>query len=139
MKAELLSADEKQVLATAYTRLRRLPTIQPLSLQMEIPETLTVRAGDEQGPVLKGTLTRHAGFEHRVQLALRGQPKEVKIPPITVEPEDTEFVLPVHLPPDAKTGEFKDVRLVASLVDVDDAIRDVRAQTKGFTLKVVSE
>jgi hypothetical protein len=53
-----------------------------------------------------------------------------------VEPNETEFKLPLQFEADSKTGEFKNVQLVASFVEVDQSLQAVRGQSKTFTLKI---
>jgi hypothetical protein len=139
VKAELLSDDEQQVRATAYTPIRRLQTVQPLELQVEIADEISVQLGAETPPTIEGKLTRHPSFPHRVQVTLQGQPKDVKLPPITVEANESEFKLPLRFDADSKTGEFKDVQLIATFAEVDESIQAVRSQSKAFTLKIAPE
>lgn len=136
VKAELLSDDEKQVRATAYTSIHRLETIQPVELAVETPAEISVQLGAEVSPTIEGKLIRHPDFPHRVQVTLQGQPKEVKLPAITVEPDETDFKLPLQFDADSKTGEFKNIQLIATFVEVEESMQAVRSRSKPFTLKI---
>ncbi|MDG2380739.1 MAG: hypothetical protein P8N76_03620 [Pirellulaceae bacterium] len=136
IRAELLSEDEKQVKSTVYAPVLRANTISPLSLQVELPKSLTVAAGVDEPEEIKGTIERHADFSFPVQVTLQGLPKEVKLSPVTVESDETEFVIPLKLDAETKAGEFKEVRLVAQFVTSDESLKDVRSQSSPVTVKI---
>ena len=136
IRAELLSEDEKQVKSTAYAPVVRAPTIAPLTLQGEFPESLTLVAGASEATEIKGTVERHADFAFPVQVTLQGLPKEVKLPPVTVESEEMEFTIPLTIDAETKAGEFKEVRLVAQFSTSDESLKDVRSQSGPITVKI---
>ena len=67
VQAELLAADKKTVLATAYTPVRRMPVRLPLVVQLDgaarIEATLDAKTGATVK--LKGKVERRDGFEGR--------------------------------------------------------------------------
>ena len=136
VKAELLSEDEKRVEATAFTRILRANTVDPLQLMVELPAEINVEVGEAEPTEIKGTIRRHAGFAHPVQVTLQGLPKEVKLPPVILAANETEFVIPLAFDIEAKTGEYKDVRLLATYVDPDLAVKGVRSRSGNFTVKI---
>ena len=135
-KAELLAEDESTVLATAYTALQRVELFDAIALSAEIPAEITVTAGHEEPVDLKGTIQRDESFEQRVQVTLQGLPKEVTLSPLIVEPGEADFTLPIRFEADAKAGEYKDIRIVATALDDEGNPVEIKTQSNPFVLKI---
>jgi hypothetical protein len=114
VRAELLSADGKAVLATAVTPSRRLQASQPLVL--ELAGAAAVKAKSGYGPTgkLTGKVVRAAGFNAPVTITLAGLPAGLPAPSVTVPAEQSDFELPVAFPPNTKLGPLPDVKLLAA-------------------------
>ncbi len=113
IKAELLSADGKRVVAAAVTPAQRFSSVKPsFGLELAGAAKIEVVAGGE--PVkLAGTIVRKHGYAHKVKLTLKGLPKGVPAPSIEVAGDKQEFELALALPESAKPGALK-VKLVAT-------------------------
>ncbi|PQO26977.1 hypothetical protein [Blastopirellula marina] len=104
VKAELLSADKKNVLATAVSPAKRFSLGSPLFLALN-GETV-VR--------LKGTISRAGGFNHPVIVAVNGLPKEAKSAAAEVPADKSDFTIEITLPPGIKPEQLADIKLVAT-------------------------
>jgi hypothetical protein len=113
IQAELLTADGKQVLASAVTPSRRLQAGQPFALELAGTPAVQAKSGAGTTGKLKGKLVRAGGFNKPVTVSLSGLPAELPAPMIMVPPDKTEFELPVAFPFGSKLGPLANVRLVA--------------------------
>jgi hypothetical protein len=138
LRAELLSADAKTVLASAVTPVRRLATVIPFKLQLTGKPQVDAPAG--VGPLgkLTGKLTRVAGFQGMVKVTLDGLPKDVPAPIAVVPPSATDFELAVAFPFGTAVGDLKGVKLVAlAVADAKFAQLETRSGEIPVAVKVV--
>ena len=111
--AELLSADEKSVVATASTTAFTLNPADALSMKLTSEATLEAKAGGGETGMLSGTITRSEGFTKPVQVTLRGLPGEYPAPVVEVPADQTEFKLEVRFPENAPPKKLENIQLVA--------------------------
>jgi len=111
--AELLSPDNKNVLAAVATPVRRLTAIAPFTIELAGAPKVDGRAGLGETGKFTGKVHRRPGFAGPLTVTLAGLPKELP-PPITVVPADkSEFELKVVFPFGSKPGEIANLKLVA--------------------------
>lgn len=114
--AELLSADGKSVVATANSSALSIQPEAPLKLELTSTPQAEGRAGVGAAGMFTGKIERSAGFTKPVVLTLKGLPPEVKmVPQVTIAADQTEFQLPLTFEYGSKAGEFKGVKLSASV------------------------
>lgn len=111
VQADLLSADGKTVLATAYTSVWRLETRQPFSVQLAEAQ-VEAKAGGGQTGVLRGRIVRDEQFKLPVSVTLAGLPEQLPVPRVEVPADKQEFELPVAFPYSAAPGALRGVRVV---------------------------
>ncbi len=114
IQGELLSADGKNVLATAVTPARRMTATTPLSIELATKDPVEARAGLGETGKLAGKIRRAPGFALPVTVGLSGLPKGSVLPKVEVAPDQSDFELPVSLRFGAPVGELKGVKLVAT-------------------------
>jgi hypothetical protein len=115
IKAELLSADGKTVLASAVTPAQRFKPVKPsFSLELASEPKVEARAGGGETGKLVGKLVRSAGFDQNVVLTLAGLPKDLPAPKHIVTGERSDFEFPVSFPLGAAAGDLSGVKLVAT-------------------------
>jgi hypothetical protein len=115
LKAELLSPDGKNVLATAVSPARRFTPAKPtFSLELAGEPKVEARAGGGETGKLVGKLVRSPGFDRPVTLTFAGLPKGVTPPKHIVTGDQSEFEFPVTFPAGTAAGELSDVKLVAT-------------------------
>ena len=71
-----------------------------------------------------------------MQVTLQGLPKEVTLSPLVVEPSEADFTLPIRFEADAKAGEYKDIRIVATALDDEGHPVEIKTQSNPFVLKI---
>ena len=98
IRAELLAADGKAVVASAVTPAYRLETIQPLRIDLAGTPQVEAKAGTGETGRLTGRITRLGEFPHPVTVTLTGLPGDFLAPAVEVGADATEFALPVSLP-----------------------------------------
>ena len=137
LRAELLSADGKTVLATAYTSVRRLTTSNPLHVQLVGETKIEARSG--LGPTGKftGKIARSDGFKGPVRIALEGLPEGVTASDVDVPSDKMDFEFPVSLSFGAKPGDLAGAKLIALSIPTDDFPDVVRSNEIAVTLQVV--
>ncbi|QDU98203.1 hypothetical protein [Lignipirellula cremea] len=113
-KAELLSRDKRQVLATAYTPIVRHAAINPLAI--EPAETSYEAQLAASGAVVKvaGKVLQSDGMKGDITVTLEGLPAGVPVPRVIVKADQTDFEFDVRFPASHMPGELTDVRLTAS-------------------------
>lgn len=114
VQAELLAADGKTVLATAFTPARRLMTTMPFSIALTGEAKVDAKAGSGDSGKLTGTIQRLGNFKQPLTITLTGLPPELPAPEITLGPEQNEFALPVAFPFGSPQGAVANVKLVAA-------------------------
>ncbi len=99
-RVELLSRDKKTVVATAYTPVRRLKTLNPLALELAADSPSDVVLDPKQGATVKvaGRVDRRAGFQGDVTVALAQTPPGVTAAPVILKPDKSDFELQLKLP-----------------------------------------
>ncbi|HUE71980.1 MAG TPA: hypothetical protein VMP01_13925 [Pirellulaceae bacterium] len=111
--AELLSADNKNVVATIATPVRRLTAIAPFAVELVGEPKVDGRAGLGETGKFTGKVVRRPGYTAPLTVTLSGLPKELP-PPLTVVPADkSDFELKVVFPFGSKPGEIANLKLVA--------------------------
>jgi len=112
--AELMSADDKAVIATASTTQLTITPLDAIALELTSPANLEAVAGEGDTGSLTGTITRAAGFDKPVTVTLVGLPKGYTAPLIEIAADQTEFTLEVRFAKEAKPAELKNIKLVAN-------------------------
>jgi hypothetical protein len=116
IRAELLTPDGKQVLATAVTPSRRLTPVPPIVAALTSPATVEAVMGGSTGIKMKGTINRQGGFDKPVTVSLVGLPAGVTVPTAVVPDNKTDFELSLVFPASTKLGDLLNVKLVATSV-----------------------
>jgi hypothetical protein len=115
LKAELLAADGKTVVASALTPARRFTPVKPsFKLDLAGEPKVEARAGGGETGKLVGKLVRSAGFDQDVVLTLAGLPKDVASPKHIVTGDRSDFEFPVTFAVGVAAGDLSGVKLVAS-------------------------
>ncbi|HEY2840632.1 MAG TPA: hypothetical protein VGJ26_15860 [Pirellulales bacterium] len=135
-KAELLSADEKTVVASAVTPALRLSTVQPLKLSLAGEPKVEAKAGTGETGQLKGTIERIGDFAHPVTVTLAGLPSDFVAPTVEVPADKSEFSLPVSFAFNSPQGDLAGVSLVATAQPT--AASSVRSAPIPVAVKVVA-
>ncbi|MGE0607199.1 MAG: hypothetical protein AB7O62_08915 [Pirellulales bacterium] len=112
-KAELLSADEKTVVASAVSAARRFPTVKPsFALELTGGNSVAALAGTGETGKLTGRIIRQAGFAQEVTLTLAGLPADYLPPAASVPAGESEFEFPVSFPFRTPPADLAGVKLV---------------------------
>jgi hypothetical protein len=114
IRAELLSADGKDVRSTAVTPSRRLRARRPFALELLGPAVLAMKSGSKLTGRLKGRVSRVSGFTGPVTVTLTGLPDGVSAPTVTVAKDQSDFELPLTLPSDTKLEALLGIRVVGT-------------------------
>ena len=112
--AELLSADNKAVVASVSTAQLNITPVDSLSIAITTEAGIEARAGEGETGYFAGTITRAAGFDKPVTVTLAGLPEGYAAPSIEVPTDQTEFKLEVRFPKEAKPADLKDIKLIAN-------------------------
>jgi hypothetical protein len=139
IKAELLSADEKNVVATAFAPARRLVTLSPVALELAGPAQGEGRAGAGTSGKFTGKIIRQPGVTAAVTVTLVGLPAGVAAPSVLVPPDKNDFELPLVFAFGTAAGDVAGVRLAAtSPLDPQDAAKLLRTNEIPVALKIVA-
>jgi hypothetical protein len=139
LRGDLLAADGKQVLATAYAPVVTGQPSRPVAIELTGAAQIDARAGLGETGKLTGKVVRQAGFNHPVRVTLAGLPAGVPAPFEDLPADKSEFELAVRLPHGMKPEPLKNVRLLAvSLASPGDLDSAVRTNTVPVTLNVAS-
>ena len=136
--AELLSADNKAVVASVSTAQLNITPVDSLSI------AITTEAGIEAAreKVKQDTLpepSHAAGFDKPVTVTLAGLPEGYAAPSIEVPTDQTEFKLEVRFPKEAKPADLKDIKLIANApTDLKPELK-VTSNQINTTIKVVTQ
>jgi hypothetical protein len=136
LQAELLGPDGQSVLARAFTPIRRWETIAPLQVALDGESTVAVTAGDESGVVLRGHVQRHPDFVFPVQLRLQGLAENDPQPMVTIPAHEDGFELTLKFAKDAPAREIKNVTVLATAAEPNEANRQIRAQSSPVTVQL---
>ena len=115
-KAELLSRDKKTVLTTRYSEVRRIPTLNPIVLQLSTADKIAAVIDATAGATvsLAGKVNRLAGMNQDVTVSLVGLPAGIAVPKATVKADQTDYKLDVKFPTTFKPAELTGIRVFAT-------------------------
>lgn len=113
-KAELLSGDGKQVLATAVTPVRRMTSAQPFSIELVGEPKVQAIAGSGETGKLVGKIRRLPSFDRGMTVTLAGLPADLPAPTVEIAANQGEFSLPVAFPFGTTPTDLSKVVLVAN-------------------------
>jgi hypothetical protein len=111
--AELLSADNKSVVATVATPVRRLGAVSPFTVELAGAPKVDGRAGLGETGKFSGKVHRRPGFTGPLTVTLAGLPKELPPPLVVVPADKSDFELKIVFPFGSKPGEIANLKLVA--------------------------
>ena len=137
IQADVLTSDEKQVVATTYSQILRLPAITAATLMHELPEKLTAKAGESLS--LDAKISRHPTLRHPVRVTLEGLGMDIPAPTVVVPADSDTVRMVVAIPAEAKEQQLPAVRLVAVMLATDDQLASVRFQAKPFSLAIAAQ
>jgi hypothetical protein len=137
--AELLSQDNKTVLATTTTRQLTITPLQALVLKLTSPANVTAIAGEGESESVSGTITRADMFDKAVTITLRGLPKGYTAPSIEIAGDINEFTLPIQFSKESKPGDLKNIKLVATAASDLKAEVQVVSNSETIQIKVVPQ
>ncbi|MBT4693796.1 MAG: hypothetical protein HOB73_10670 [Planctomycetaceae bacterium] len=132
--AELLSEDNKNVLATTTTRQLTITPLQALVLKLTSPANVTAIAGEGESGSVSGTITRADMFDKAVTITLRGLPKGYTAPSLEIAADVNEFTLPIQFSKEAKPGDLKNIKLVATAAS--DLKTEVQVVSNSETIQI---
>jgi hypothetical protein len=138
VQAELIAADRRTVLATAYAPVRRLPVRLPVVVQLEGPARITAKLDPKTGTSveIKGKVERREGFTGDVAVSLTGLPPGARADAVTVKAGATTFAVKVVLPPNLAAGEVKGLKLAGAAAP-DPRQPNVRIRSREVELTLV--
>lgn len=113
IQADLLSADGKNVVASALTPARRMTVTSPIALALSGDAQVEAKAGSGETGKLAGSIVRIGQFKSPIVLTLEGLSPDLPSPELTLTPEQSEFAFPVSFPFNAPPGAVANVKLVA--------------------------
>lgn len=134
VQADLLAADKKTVLATAFAPPRRLNVQRPIVVALKGMSRFEVPLNPKADTTVKvqGTLERKAPLGD-VTLNVTGLPAGVRAAPVTVKAGAAEFAIDVVFPANYPAGEVGGVKLIASAVS-DPKQPNVRVSSRELLL-----
>lgn len=136
--AELLSADEKAVVARSSTTAFTIMAADTLALKLDSDANIEAKAGGGETGILTGSITRTDGFAKPVQVTLQGLPSEYPAPVVEIPAEQTEFKLEVRFPENAPPKKLENIRLIAqSDSDLKPEIK-ISSNAVNLTINVVA-
>jgi len=141
VQAELLSADKRTVLATAFAPVKRLAVRPSLILTVEGNGRIEAKLDPKTGATVpvKGKVERREGLTGEVALTLTGLPPGAHADPVTVKAGATEFTVNVVLPPNVPVGEVKGLKLSGTAApDAKQPNIRVRSREVEVTLVVMA-
>ncbi|WP_157369815.1 hypothetical protein [Zavarzinella formosa] len=139
VQADLLAADKRTVLATAFAPVRRMAMRLPIIIAVDGSPKLEATLDAKTGATVKiaGKIERKEGAVGDVIVTLIGFSPGATAAPVTVKAADTAFALNVVLPPNIAPGEFKELKLSASITpDPKQANVRVKSRDVDLTLTV---
>jgi hypothetical protein len=137
--AELLSEDNKTVLATTTTSQLIITPLPALALKLTSAANVEAVAGEGESGSVSGTITRAAMFDKAVTITLRGLPKGYTAPSIEIAADINEFTLPIQFSKEAKPGDLKNIKLVATAASDLKAEVQVVSNSETIQIKVVPQ
>ena len=139
-KAELLTRDKKTVLATRYSKVRRIPTLNPIVLQPTSADKATAVIDSKAGATvsLSGKVSRLGGMNQDVTVSLIGLPAGIAVPKVTVKGDQTDYKLDLKFPATFKPSELTAIRLFATGKMRANAPIAVRSQELPVTIQLTA-
>jgi hypothetical protein len=140
VQADLLAADKRAVLATAFTPVKRLAVRQSLILTVEGTGRIEVKLDPKTGATVpvKGKVERREGLTGDVALTLIGLPPGARADAVTVKAGTSEFTINVVLPPNVLPGEIKGLKLFGTAAS-DPKQPNVRVSSRVVEVTVVAQ
>jgi len=139
LRGELLGADGKLVLATAYAPVVSAQPSRPVALELTGSDKVDARAGLGETGKLTGKIVRQPGFNHSVRVTLSNLPRGIPAPIEDLPADKSEFELAVRLPHGSASGPLNNVQLLAvSLNSPGDLENAVRTNSVPVTINVVA-
>jgi hypothetical protein len=139
-KAELLTRDKKTVLATRYSEVRRIPTLNPIVLQSTTADKIAAVIDAKAGATvsLAGKVNRLAGMNQDVTVSVIGLPAGIAVPKVTVKADQTDYKLDVKFPATFKPAALTGIRLFATGKMRANAAIAVRSQELPVTIQLTA-
>jgi hypothetical protein len=139
-KAELLSRDKKTVLATRYSEVRRIPTLNPIVLQPSTPARIAAVIDAKAGATvtIAGKVNRLAGMKQDVTVSLVGLPAGIAVPKVVVKADQTDYKLEVKFAATFKPVELPGIRLFATGKMRANAPIAVRSEEVALTIQLTA-
>lgn len=138
IQAELVTADNKTVLAKAWTPVRRLPVRPPVELSLDGPPRIEAGVDSAKGATIpiSGTIERRGGFAGPLTVSLTGLPAGATGGTVTVKADAKVFTVNLVLPANTPPGEIKTLKLSANVVP-DQNRPDIRFRSRELDLSLV--
>jgi len=134
--AEVLSADGKNVVASAAGESLRIPAVSGITVTLANKMDVEVKAGLGATAKLSGKVQRLPGLTGPVVLALEGLPKTVSAPRFELPADKDAFEFALAVPFGTPAGDFPAVSLVAKLVTPNQGV--LRSAAETFKAKIVA-
>jgi hypothetical protein len=140
VQAELLSADKKTVLATAFAPVKRLAVRQSLIVHVDGTGRIEAKLDPKTGATVpvKGQVERREGLTGDVALTLTGLPPGARADAVTVKAGATDFAISVILPPNLPSGEMKGLKLSGTATP-DAKQPNIRVRSREVELTLVAQ
>ena len=132
--ADLLGTDNKTVVTSVATPVRKIEPIAPFALELAGQATAEGKAGAGETGKFTGKVVRAAGYTQGIVVTLEGLPNGYSAPTVLVPADESEFTLPLTFPFGAKPGELKNVKLVALAAPA--SATSVRSNSVAVTVNV---
>jgi hypothetical protein len=138
VQADLLTADNRTVVATAFAPVRRMAVKPPLVVRLDGPSRIEVEADPKKGTTAKiqGQIERREGLTGEVAVALTGLPPGARADAATVKADATAFTLTVVLPANLPAGEIPGLKLSATAAP-DPKQPNVKVRSREVDLTLV--
>jgi hypothetical protein len=138
VQADLLGADKRTVLATAFAPVKRLAVRQSLIVTLEGTGRIEAKLDPKTGVTVsvKGKVERREGLAGDVALTLTGLPPGARADAVTVKAGVSEFTFNVVLPPNLPPGEFKGLKLAGTAAP-DPKQSNVRVRSREVDVTLV--
>ncbi|HEX3727408.1 MAG TPA: hypothetical protein VHV08_14240, partial [Pirellulales bacterium] len=138
IKADLMGADNKTVVASITSPARRLTATNPISLELASGGPIEARAGVGPTGKIVGKIQRASGFSLPVNVTVTGLPKGLASPSIVLGGDKSEFDFPLAFPYGTPPGDLANVKLVAtSQTDPKNPATALRTNEVDLAVKVV--
>jgi hypothetical protein len=138
VQADLLSADKRTVLASAFAPVNRLAVRPSLVVKVDGTGRIEAKLDAKTGVTVpvKGKVERREGLTGDVTLTLTGLPPGARADPVTVKAGVNDFSLSVILPPNVPAGEVKGLKLTGTAV-ADPKQPNVRVSSRAVEVTLV--